>query len=267
VTPSVTPSAPPSTRVAGAAPQWVRDLLAGPDRVAAVVYAGAHAVYLDVDGLCVGVLSANASAVPCGVRTLLPRLAPRVAAGDTCVVGSGRIALGNLELRVGRVVDYAVPPLDAESALWARDHLGAPELGELAPRALALLGAADPACARALLGFGSGLTPLGDDVLAGWLGAMVAAGHPGRHAVADEVARLAPARTTLFSATLLGCAMRGEVLPEYAALVGALGRRDHRRQLERLAAVGHTSGRGLVLGLVLALTEISRTSLSTRRTA
>ena len=263
----MTPSVTPPTPVAGTAPQWVRDLLAGPDRVAAVVHAGAHATYLDVDGLCVGVLSASASAVPCGVRTLLPRLAPTVAAGDSCAVGSGRIALGDLEVRVGRVVEYAVPPLDAETALWARDHLRAPELDELPSEALALLAAADPACVPALLGFGSGLTPLGDDVLAGWLGAMVAAGHPGRHALAVEVARLAPARTTLFSATLLGCALRGEVLPEYAALVGALGRRDHQQQVERLAAVGHTSGRGLLLGLVLALTEITRTSLEARRTA
>lgn len=261
------PSALLPTRVAGTAPQWVRDLLAGPDRAATVVHAGAHAAYLDLDGVCVGVLSASASAVPCGVRTTLPRLAPVPAVGDSCLVGSGRITWADLEFRVGRVVDHAVPPLDAETSVWATDHLSAPELGELAPGALSLLRAADPACVPALLGSGSGLTPLGDDVLAGWLGAMVAAGHEGRHGIATEVARLAPVRTTLFSATLLGCALRGEVLPEYAALVGALGRRNQHPQLERLAAVGHTSGRGLVLGLVLALTEITRRSVETRRTA
>jgi len=263
----VTPSALPPTRVAGTAPQWVRELLARPDRTATVVHAGAHAAYLDLDGTCVGVLSASASAVPCGVRTLLPRLAPAPDVGDPCLVGSGRITWGDLEFQVGRIVDHAVPALDAETAVWAGDHLSAPELGELAPAALSLLGAADPACVPALLGCGGGLTPLGDDVLAGWLGAMVAAGHPGRHGIATEVTRLAPVRTTLLSATLLGCALRGEVLPEYAALVAALGRRDHHQQLERLAAVGHTSGRGLLLGLVLALTQITRTHVETRRTA
>jgi hypothetical protein len=258
--------APPATRLAGTASAWVRDLLAQPDRVATVVHAGAHAVYLDVGGRCVGVLSASATAVPCGIRTLVA-LVPPVGVGDSCRVGSGRLGWGSLEVRVGRVVDQAVPLLDAETAVWARERLTAPALVELAPGPLALLRDGDPACVAALLGSGGGLTPLGDDVLAGWLAAMVAAGHPGREPVADEVARLAPTRTTLFSAMLLECARRGEVVPEFADLVEALGRRDHLPQLERLAAVGHTSGRGLALGLVLALTKISRRSLATRRTA
>ena len=164
---------------------------------------------------------------------------------------------------MGRVVDYAVPPLDASRAPC---HLPAPGLNELPGTPLTQLADADPACVAALLGLGSGLTPLGDDVLAGWLAAMVAAGHPGRHAVAREVTRLAAARTTLLSTTLLACAMRGDVLPEYAALVGALGR-DHLVELERLTAVGHTSGQGMLLGLSLALPQIHRTCIATRRTA
>jgi hypothetical protein len=258
----VTTPAPPSTRLAGTASSWVRDLLARPDRSATVVHAGAHAVYLDLDGECLGILAATASAVPCGIRTLLRRL-PAIAVGEKCLAGSGRISLGPTEVRVGRVVDYAVPPLDAQRA---RCQVPAPGLDGMPGPALAQLGDSDPACVPALLGLGSGLTPLGDDVLAGWLAAMVAAGHPGRHAVAYEVTRLAPARTTLLSATLLACAMRGDVLPEYAALVGALGR-DYRFELEQLAAVGHTSGRGMLLGLSLALPEICRTCITTRRTA
>ena len=258
----MTTPAPPATRLAGTASARVRDLVARPDRTATVVHAGEHAAYLDLDGECLGVLAAPANAVPCGVRTLLRRL-PMVAVGETCSVGSGWISLGLTQVRVGRVVEYAVPPLDAERA---QCQLPAPGLDELPRQALALLGDGDPGCVPALLGLGSGLTPLGDDVLAGWLAAMVAAGHPGRHAVAHEVTRLAPSRTTLLSATLLACAMRGDVLPEYAALVGALGR-DHRFELERLTAVGHTSGQGMLLGLALALPQISTTCNATRRTA
>jgi len=254
------PAPPATTHLAGTASPWVRDRLAGPDRAATVVHAGAHAVYVDLDGECLGVLAATASTVPCGLRTLVRRL-PATAVGQVCLVGSGRISLGTTEVRVGRVVDCAVPRIDGERA---RVHLSAPDLDGLPGPALEQLGAADPACVPALVGLGSGLTPLGDDVLAGWLAAMVAAGHPGRHAVADEVTRLAPTRTTLLSATLLACAMRGDVLPEYAALVGALGR-DHLLELERLCAVGHTSGRGMLLGLSLALPLIH--PLATRRTA
>ena len=68
-------------------------------------------------------------------------------------------------------------------------------------------------------------------------------------------------RTTLLSATLLDCAQRGEVLPEFRALVVALhrGRRVRRPRHEvadaavALADVGHTSGAGLLLGAALRL--------------
>lgn len=255
-----TPAAPATTHLAGTASSWVRDRLDGPDRAGTVVHAGAHAVYVDLDGECLGVLAASASAVPCGLRTLVRRL-PATAVGQVCLVGSGRISLGTAQAHVGRVVDCAVPRIDGDRA---QVHLSAPDLDGLPGPALAQLGAADPSCVPALVGFGGGLTPLGDDVLAGWLAAMVAAGHAGRCAVADETARLAPTRTTLLSATLLACARRGDVLPEYAALVGALGR-DHRLELERLCAVGDTSGRGMLLGLSLALPLIR--PHATRRTA
>ncbi len=240
----------------------MRDQLAGPDREARAVHVGADAVYLDLGGSCLGVLSTHATAVPCGIRTLLPRLTPPVSPGDTLVVGSGRITWGRAEVRVGRVVDYAVPHLDAATARWARRRLAPPVLDELPAEALELLRAGDPAAVPALLGLGSGLTPVGDDVLAAWLAAMAAAGHDGRHPVAETVQRLAPTRTTLLSATLLDCATRGDVLPEYAALVAALCRRDRRPAHERLTAVGHTSGTGMLLGLTLALDEIA---LSTAR--
>lgn len=258
-------TAPPlAARLSGTASLWVRDQLTGPDREARVVHTGADAVYVDLGGSCLGVLSARATAVPCGIRTLQPTLSPPVRVGDTLLIGSGRIEWGRAEVRVGRVVDHAVPALDPATARWARRRLAGPTLDELPPAALDLLRAGDPAAVPALLGLGGGLTPVGDDVLAGWLAAATAADHSGRYPIAEEIERLAPTRTTLLSATLLSCAARGDVLPEYAALVAALRRRDHRLALERLTTVGHTSGQGMLLGLILALDQIAAGSGASR---
>jgi hypothetical protein len=253
----VTTAPPLAARLSGAASTWARDQLVGPDREARVVHTGADAVYVDLGGSCLGVLSARAAAVPCGIRTLQPRLIPPVRVGDTVLVGSGRMEWGRAEVRVGRVVDHAVPTLDPADARWARRHVAAPALEELPPTALIALRAGDPAAVPALLGLGGGLTPVGDDVLAGWLAATTAADHSGRYPIVDQIERLAPARTTLLSATLLSCAARGDVLPEYAALVAALRHRDPWIALERLTTVGHTSGLGMLLGLVLALDQIA----------
>jgi hypothetical protein len=260
------PAAHLGVAVAGAAALWVRDLLARPTHRGTVIHAGGEAIYLDLGDRCVGILSASAVAVPCGIRTQLERL-PTVIVGQSCEIGDGRLTCGPLEVRLGRVVDCVVPDLTPRTAEWAVQHLKAPAL-QLPESAVNRLAAGDPQSVAALLGLGEGLTPLGDDVLAGWLAAMVAAEHPGRASVASEIARLAPTRTTRLSATLLECASRGEVVPEYADLITSL---NHRQDLcdarQGLVRVGHTSGRGLLLGLVVALAEISQGTFATRRTA
>src|SRR5262249_13546495 len=59
-----------------------------------------------------------------------------------------------------------------------------------------------------LLGRGPGLTPAGDDVLAGLLAGRAAYG-PDDRALADDICALAPSRTTALSAALLRHAARG----------------------------------------------------------
>ena len=97
-----------------------------------------------------------------------------------------------------------------------------------------------------LIGRGPGLTPEGDDVVAGMAGVLATAG---RH---DEVAALLGVdlrrRTTALSATLLELAARGlGPEPLQAVLAGDAG------ALPRLVAIGHTSGcayaRGAAVGL------------------
>ena len=57
----------------------------------------------------------------------------------------------------------------------------------------------------------------------------------------------------MLSATLLDCAIHGEVIPEFAAYVSALGTPDEAERAARLSAVGHSSGRGLLEGAQRAL--------------
>jgi Protein of unknown function (DUF2877) len=113
-----------------------------------------------------------------------------------------------------------------------------------------------PAAVRALLGLGPGLTPLGDDVLCGWLAAAVARRHPALDDLRSTVLVDAPARTTTLSTTLLGCASRGEGVPELRALLGGLARENPagvEQSVDLLLRVGDTSGAGLLLGALLAL--------------
>jgi hypothetical protein len=99
----------------------------------------------------------------------------------------------------------------------------------------------NPAQWTDLLGRGPGLTPAGDDVLAGLLAGRAAYG-PDDRALADAICALAPSRTTALSAALLRHAARGECIPEVAAFTAALtGAGPVGPAAARLLAVGHTS--------------------------
>lgn len=253
-------------RLGAAAPPWVAAALAGSPGAAAVVHRGRDAVYVDLAGTVLGVLSAGATGVPCGLRTALPRLPDDLMAAESAMVGEGRLALGDHDVLVTRHLDLRVPRLSAGAAASVADRLEAAVgtrldgvRAELPESALRALGRGDPEAVPALLGRGSGLTPVGDDVLCGWLA--VQAGVDGGRAggrVRDAVLRQAAARTSRLSATLLDCAGRGEVLPEFRLLLLDLADPGSHTVADRVAAllrVGHTSGAGLLLGARTALTE------------
>ena len=224
---AVAPSAVPA-----AAPVRVRDRLAArADGPLEVVHRGPHALYLDLDGRTLGVLASTATAVPCALRiasTGLGRLATAAAS-----VRDGVLHLDDRPVRIGRIVDTSVPRIPG--------HLIGPT-GDLAPPP------ADLVSSR--LGRGDGLTPYGDDVLCGWLAVHRAAG-VATDAVDAEV-RAGLHRTTMLSATLLDCALHGEVIPEFAAYVASLGTSAAPARAA-LTKVGHSSGRGLLAGARLAL--------------
>lgn len=259
------------TAIAGAATTWVRDRLVGPTRTGRVLHVGRDAAYVDLDGFCLGVLSRAATHVPCGIRTAsasLVGLGPGLAqVGDQVLAGEGRLAFAGSDVVVARLVDAAAPRLSPTPDTAVRLAAAVPMAtvtDELPTTALEALRAGDPDAVLSLLGRGSGLTPLGDDVLCGWLATARATGRDDAHSISDEVALHARERTTLLSATLLDCAARGDVLPQFRRLLDVLATEadpdtepntDPGPAVADLVRVGHTSGTGLAVGCLLALPE------------
>jgi hypothetical protein len=105
-----------------------------------------------------------------------------------------------------------------------------------------------------LLGAGPGLTPSGDDVLAGLLVAAHAVGDP-RLATwqAQTRAALRVRTTTAVSRGLLTHALDGWATPELAGFVTAACAGDLGTALPALLAVGHTSGAALAAGALHVL--------------
>ena len=244
------------------------------------------ALYVEVAGRCVGVVAPEAAQVPCALR--LPAQISGVSAQQVLAAGAaspyverGTLYLAGNPLRVGRFVDVRVPRIDLGRVLRAasptiaearspRPAAGglaalrgrasaAPVLQRPAAGGLAALPPLSPrldaAVAHALVGNGGGLTPLGDDVLCGWLAVLVATDR-----LTDDVTATVRGtldRTTLLSATLLDCALHGEVLPEFAAYVAALGTPAEDAAASALMAIGHTSGAGLWWGARHALSTLA----------
>lgn len=258
--PPTTSAALPAARVAGAGSPALRTLLQGPSATGTVVHAGAHAVYARFPGGVVGVLARSAVHVPAAISTTLLRL-PAVAVGAPARIGDGTLEVGPLRVGVDRLVATDVPPLPDPLAAATRLAAALPDLTvvrrQLPAAALDDLAAGDSTAVAALVGRGDGLTPVGDDVLAGWL----VAGRAGGREIEPVAAAVAAAahRTTDLSASLLAHAADGSAIPPFRALLLALAAAaDLTPAVERLVAVGHTSGAGMLLGAALALPSVPR---------
>lgn len=115
-------------------------------------------------------------------------------------------------------------------------------------------------CMQAILGMGTGLTPSGDDVVAGSLLALTRWGHalaPGMEtkALVQEVVQAAYRKTTTLSANLIECAGQGQANERLVlALDGILsGETDASTCAGYLAGWGNTSGLDVLAGMALAL--------------
>ena len=179
---------------------------------------------------------------------------------DRVNVSDGALVAGPLRVRLDGSRRWAprLPErLNVDSAAW---HGIAPDVDiDLAPVWEAVTD--DARCGdvaamfRRLQGRGAGLTPSGDDVLAGIL--LVCAMDPYcRGALADLALA---ARTTPLSRAFLTWAAAGQSIQPAHALLDAAASGDQtgmRRAAESLAQVGATSGRALVAGVALAATKL-----------
>ena len=244
-------------RVPGAVSALSADLVRGPLVRATVLGSHAPGLYLDVAGAVVPVVTADAVPLATAVRLAVASAdAPwrGLAAGDAVLVGEGLIRLPGCDIVAARTWRPArVRPVthDPHSLHSSHMHSSHVHSSDRPTRAQAERGVA------ALIGRGPGLTPAGDDALAGIL--LVAHAHGVAGAVAAAVRALLTS-TTAVSAALLDAAADGYAAAEVVALVDAAVAGDPAavaRALPAVLAIGHTSGADLVIGVAAALRHLT----------
>jgi hypothetical protein len=277
------------TAVPAAASTGVAALLRGPVRRARILASTPTGVYLHVpgerDGDVVGVLTSDAVRMPLGCVLFRPSTGrPLVSSSATAEVGGGRVVVGDLAVSAAAWWDprprlpSARPALLPEGVRQLRTTLygdGVPHsafelpglpTGPGGPLA-ALRGAVRRAdldaalrTATRLIGMGPGLTPAGDDVMAGTVAGLVLLGHPAAPRFAAGVNALAACRTTELSRAVLRHAAAGRVSSEYAAVLHALvGERPLAPAVDALLTSGSTGSRATALGLCTAIDLVERT--------
>jgi Protein of unknown function (DUF2877) len=258
-----------------AASSAVELALVGPSRPATVVAATPHATYIEVqdpDRTMVCLTSATAVRVPCALVLGTKSHPPELPTATVGTVGGGTLTIGGSAYRVHRWwrpprpngLGAVRPARLAGAVRWltgrVADPLDAPGRAAVADlvNALAVAESPDAAVAR-LLGRGPGLTPTGDDVLAGALVSLLALGSPAAAALGAAVTAAAPDTTTTVSVALLRHAARGECVPQLADLLAAVAEGGPQvsvgalpRAAGALLAVGHCSGAGLLHGVLVA---------------
>ena len=278
-----------------AASTAVLDVLTGAPRRAEVIASLRHALLLAVAGgdrtRVLAVVTSDAALVANGIRIAEPasnRPFDDVGAGRL-EVGEGRLQLPRATVTIARWWDARVPYIRPDAGAVARlAHRAASGNGLDAAGVLALdaLDTASPraldaehtaagadewaAAATSLIGRGPGLTPAGDDVLAGVLVGLHAVG---RGALARRLgARIdgdLASGTTAFSAELVRLAAAGYAAGEVLRVVRALHEPSAATDLDRavggLLSVGHTSGADLATGLALALASTRQPPTGPRR--
>lgn len=226
----------------------IGSVIRGPRQPAAVLGVTPSALYLQAGPDVVAVVTSDAVRLPCAVT--LTR-----SAGDFSlreVPPDGFVVIGDRSARwtsggstvlvdvVREWVPASVRPVRPRADRMAelRTSLAAVDIG------------IEVSSPDALVGLGPGLTPSGDDVLAGYLLGCRAFGLP-----VPALAGLH--RTTALSAALLRYAAAGQCIPQLAALVAALGG-DQPLDPTPLLRVGHTSGAALACGVLHASGQLRR---------
>ncbi len=242
-----------------------REVLAtlGPGEVLAVYR---RAAYLRLPG---GIVALVVPGVPPGPLWIAGGLDPEASLGlgDPVAVGDGWLEVAGRRLDVGGA-DTWRGPLPDPAALRAARPLALDVLAAAPPSSLldepwrpalrqaeATVGTGDLVEAAGILGgLGPGLTPAGDDALAGIL--LARRGLAGASTEEDLMAVARAARTTDLSAALLSWAARGQAVEPVHDLLSAVAAGDRptaAAATARVAALGASSGADLLLGLRLGL--------------
>lgn len=270
-------------KIGGMASVAISALLDGPAHRAELVGSYPVAVYLRTAGGIVALVGPDGVRLPNAMALSRADFAPVVRHATTGAlhVGDGGVQVGPVRVTVGRWWD-PVPRLGRvdEGLLAARlDAVRAtlsawPDSHDPAARRLeegrdvlaAALGGQGTfkAAANRLVGLGAGLTPAGDDLLAGAMAALVVFGtaleKAGTLTLAAELRRAVAEHagaTTPLAADLSEHAARGALVQPAAELCRVMA--DQRPSVEhalepvlaRLLRIGHTSGHDLAEGLLL----------------
>jgi len=261
----------------------IADLLDGPARPAELIGSFPMAVYVEAAGGVVALVRPDGVRLPNAIvlsRADHARVVRHAATGPV-QVGDGEVRLGPVRITARRWWD-PVPRLGrVDGGLLAgrldtvRAHLpGWPDDSDPAAGRLrtgrealasALAGTGDLAgTVRNLVGLGAGLTPAGDDLLAGVMAGLVVFGtaleRPDAGTLASRIRQEVVAHaaaTTPLAADLAEHAARGALVQPATDLCRAIA--DQRPgadsaltpAVERLLRLGHTSGRDLAEGLLL----------------
>jgi len=238
----------------------------GSGRVRAVF---SRALYLDVPG---GLIALCSTQVPRGPLHLRMTALPAVLTGCPVLVATGSLRIG--DHAYPSTAPVWAPRLPPASTLGraheaARDwlpclsptlDLGAAGDAGLAGDALAALRRGDLLTFAGLVaGRGSGLTPAGDDLLAGVLLVACALrdGSPTDSATLRRCAHGAP--TNDIARAVLACAARGRCIEPAHALLKGLADADRRTvqsAADELGRFGSSSGAALTYGIRSALLEL-----------
>jgi len=265
---------PAPVRVPAVASTALRRMMSKSPLSAAVLGTSTHAVWL-ISGDEVAVVSTrDATRLPNGVELGLrsdDQPFASVAYGAIARIGATSIDVGSLAVEVVRWWDPrpVLAPVSMDALAAAVCRLPASVEGiDSAPLGAALANAASDEiviAARSLLGRGPGLTPEGDDYLAGAFAATRVLGAAiGSYRATAALDRAAPRidaeaarRTTTFSAALIRCALRGDVAAPAGTLLRSIsGRGDVIAAHLTLAEVGHSSGPALAAGIVLGVQSL-----------
>jgi hypothetical protein len=230
--------------------------------VGAVCGAFRRAAYLRLDGRILAVCDAQVAPGPLHLR--LDRL-PDLAVGRPVQLGGGRLSVGPWSVAVEDDRRWTPRPVDPQAlrqalALRPRHGAGQPtvvaEAGLAQPildRIPALLQDGDLVSVAHLVGGrGAGLTPAGDDLLAGVLVAHAALDPAGAHL---RRAAAAASQTSDVAAAFLRWAAAGQCILPVHRVLEAIAAGDHGSEAaarQELRRIGATSGSALLLGIDLA---------------